>query len=166
MGPSKDWYVIYTKPRSEKKVHQLLHERGFESYCPTQRIKKKWSDRTKWVEEPLFTSYVFVYISEEQKGSIRFVPGVVNFIYWLGKPAIVKPGDIDRIKNFLMDHIESPVQVEALTAGQEVVVERGVLMDLKGKVVRVHHKTVEVVIESLGCKLIATIDKTNISKIS
>ncbi len=57
---SKHWYAIYTKPRWEKKVHHLLSEKGLEAYCPLNKVTRKWSDRMKTVEEPLFKSYVFV----------------------------------------------------------------------------------------------------------
>ena len=86
----KYWYVLYTKPRWEKKVYQLLMEQGIESYCPLNKTRKKWSDRVKWVEEPLFKSYVFVKIAEDRRTEVRMVNGVVNFVYWLSKPAIVK----------------------------------------------------------------------------
>ena len=54
------WYVLYTKPKNEKKVYEKLTLQGFECYCPCQRTLKQWSDREKWVEEPIFKSYIFV----------------------------------------------------------------------------------------------------------
>ena len=66
MATEKKWYALYTKPRWEKKVYRLLSERGMEAYCPLNKVKKKWSDRIKLVEEPLFKSYVFVHTEEEE----------------------------------------------------------------------------------------------------
>ena len=60
MATAKKWLAVYTRPRWEKKVDQLLKEQGTESYCPLNKVKRKWSDRVKTVEEPLFKSYVFV----------------------------------------------------------------------------------------------------------
>ena len=57
------WYVLYTKPRNEKKVAQRLSEAGYTVYCPLQKVRRQWSDRTKVVEEPLFKSYLFIQIS-------------------------------------------------------------------------------------------------------
>src|SRR5687767_5047441 len=100
----KKWYAVYTKPRREKKVDKLLNEKGMESYCPLQKIQRQWSDRKKIVEEPLFKSYVFVRISDEQQTELRMVNGVVNFVYWMGKPAIIKDKEIEIIKKFLNEY--------------------------------------------------------------
>jgi transcription antitermination factor NusG len=98
MSKTKHWYALYTKPRWEKKVHELMLRRGMESYCPLNKVRKKWSDRYKMVEEPLFKSYVFVRITDDEKSNVRLVDGVVNFVYWLGKPAQVREEDILKIK--------------------------------------------------------------------
>jgi transcription antitermination factor NusG len=100
---ARKWLAIYTKPRWEKKIDQLLIEKGIESYCPLNKVMRKWSDRMKLVEEPLFKSYVFVHINEQEEQTVRLVHGVLNFVYWLGKPAVIKQVEIDRIKMFLND---------------------------------------------------------------
>ena len=75
------WYAVYTRPRWEKKVHQRFSEKGWESYCPLNKVEKQWSDRIKVVEEPLFKSYVFIRLQEEEASAVRMVNGVVNFVY-------------------------------------------------------------------------------------
>ena len=80
-GDKKYWYVVYTKPRWEKKVYSLLEEEGIEAYCPLNKVHKQWSDRMKWVEEPLFKSYVFVRLAEEEMSQVRMVSGVINYVY-------------------------------------------------------------------------------------
>ncbi|MES1159526.1 MAG: UpxY family transcription antiterminator, partial [Bacteroidota bacterium] len=102
----KTWYAVYTKPRWEKKVYALLTEKGMEAYCPLNKVKKKWSDRVKWVDEPLFKSYVFVSIPEDEQTAVRMVSGVVNFVYWLGKPAVIKDKEIALIRSFLNEYTE------------------------------------------------------------
>src|ERR1700761_8327786 len=97
----KNWYAVYTKSRWEKKVYRLFCEKGMEAYCPLNRVRKKWSDRIKWVEEPLFKSYVFVRVAEIELPAVRLVNGVVNFVYWLGKPALVRDNEIETIRKFL-----------------------------------------------------------------
>ena len=54
----QQWYVLYTKSRHEKKVADRLRAAGFTVYCPLQKINKRWSDRTKIIEEPLFKGYI------------------------------------------------------------------------------------------------------------
>ena len=59
------WFAVYTKSRNEKKVYERLIDEGYEAYLPLQKRLKQWSDRKKWVEEPLLRSYVFVKINRE-----------------------------------------------------------------------------------------------------
>jgi transcription antitermination factor NusG len=61
-----------------------------ESYCPLNKVRRKWSDRVKIVEQPLFKSYVFVKVSDEERTTVRMTPGTINFVYWGGKPACNK----------------------------------------------------------------------------
>jgi transcription antitermination factor NusG len=98
---SQKWYAVYTRPRWEKKVNTLLLQKGIEAYCPLNKVRRKWSDRIKTVEEPLFKSYVFVKIKDEDRTNVRMTNGVVNFVYWNGKPAIIKEKEIQTIKRFL-----------------------------------------------------------------
>jgi transcription antitermination factor NusG len=158
----KYWYVIYTKPRWEKKVHGLLSDQGIEAYCPLNRVKKKWSDRMKWVDEPLFKSYVFVRILPDDQTLVRMVPGVINYIYWLGKPAVVKDNEIEDIRRFLNEHTDVKVESIELRPDDRVIIRTGLLMDREATVQRIMHKTVEVLIESLGYKLVAQVDKDKI----
>jgi len=158
---NKNWYAVYTKPRWEKKVFGLLSEKGVEAYCPLNRVRKKWSDRVKWVEEPLFKSYVFVKVAEEEAAGVRMVNGVVNFVYWLGKPAIIKNKEIEIIRKFLNDHVEVQVAPLDLRVDSRITILQGALMDKTAKVVKVFNNKVRVVIESIGYSLVATIDKSN-----
>lgn len=159
---SKKWYAVYTRPRWEKKVHKLLEEKGIDIYCPLNKVHRKWSDRIKVVDEPLFKSYVFVKVSEDEKTQVRMTDGVVNFIYWLGKPAIIKEKEIETIKKFLNDHHDVEVRPIDVEEGNKVMVKSGILMGKEGTVKKVMHKKVEIVIESIGFVLSAYIDKSKI----
>jgi len=159
----KNWYAIYTKPRWEKKVYDLMVKKGMEAYCPLNRIRKKWSDRMKWVEEPLFKSYVFVQVPEKDQTSVRMVNGVVNFVYWLGKPAIVKDLEIETIRKFLNDHDEVRAEPITLQKDARITIRQGAFMDKEGKVMKVFNNKVQVVIESIGYRLVAVVDKSNVA---
>ncbi|HEY6900803.1 MAG TPA: UpxY family transcription antiterminator [Puia sp.] len=159
----KNWYAIYTNPRWEKKVSGLLVERGVETYCPLNRVRKKWSDRFKWVEEPLFKSYIFVRIAEDEQERVRLVNGVVNFVYWLGKPAVIKDKEIEIIRDFLNDYTEVVAEPLELKTNERVTIRKGAFMDKEAVVMRVLGKKVRVVIESIGYSLVAVIDKANLA---
>jgi transcription termination/antitermination protein NusG len=81
---TNSWYAVYTKPRWEKKVASALERRQVESYCPLNQVTRQWSDRRKVVEEPLFSSYVFVRVPDSKKQLVRETEGIINFVYWLG----------------------------------------------------------------------------------
>lgn len=160
---SRKWLAIYSRPRWEKKVNQLLTEKGLESYCPLNKVRRKWSDRVKIVEEPLFKSYVFVRISDEDRTKVRMTPGVINFVYWSGKPAVIKEKEINTIKRFLNDHENVELQPINLQVDQRVKIITGPLMDQEGQVMSLHRKMVKVAIDSLGYVLVAYIDKTKLT---
>lgn len=161
-GTIRKWYAVYTKPRWEKKAHAQLVEKGIECYCPLNKVHRKWSDRIKVVEEPLFKSYVFVRVNEEEKTPVRMVSGVVNFVYWQGKPALIRDKEILTIRKFLNDYDDVEVRQVDIAPDAVVVVKQGVLMGKKGTVKRVLRKKVEVLIESIGFTLTAYIDKSKV----
>jgi transcription antitermination factor NusG len=166
MVNGKKWYAVYTKPRWEKKVNSLLAEKGFESYCPLNKVRRKWSDRIKLVEEPLFKSYVFVKIDEDNRNDIRMTNGVMNFIYWLGKPAVIKDKEIIAIKNFLGEYENVQIAPISLSPNQRVKIITGPLTDREGKVIDIRGKMVKVAIDSLGYILMAYIDKTKLISVN
>ena len=126
------------------------------------KVRKKWSDRIKWVEEPLFKSYVFVKLAAEDLTEVRMINGVVNFVYWLGKPAIVKNKEIEIIRKFLNDHDEVWTEPIALQKDARVVIRRGAFMDKEARVVRVTNNKVRVLIESIGYSLVAIVARSNV----
>ena len=162
---SSKWLAIYTRPRWEKKVDLLLKEKGFESYCPLNKVRRKWSDRIKLVEEPLFKSYVFVKVDEAARTMVRMTSGVINFVYWDGKPAVIKEKEITVIRRFLDEHENVEVQPMDIELNQRVKITHGPLMDQEGRVVDVRHKTVKVSIDSIGYVLVAYIDRTKLTSV-
>ncbi len=164
MSETRKWLAVYTKPRWEKKVNSLLISKGVETYCPLNKVRKKWSDRTKLIEEPLFKSYVFVHVSEAQQSGVRMINGVLNYVYWNGKPAIVKDKEIETIKKF-MNEYENVQALSMVEPNQRVRIDGGLLMNKEGIVQKVMHNRVEVVIESLGYTLVAILDKKNVQPV-
>lgn len=160
---SRKWLAVYTRPRWEKKVNMLLTEKGLESYCPLNKVRRKWSDRMKVVEEPLFKSYVFVKVDNEDRSAVRMTNGAINFVYWNGKPAVIKEKEINAIKRFLNEYENVEANPVDLKVNQRVRITNGTLMDKEGKVLDVRHKTVKVAIDSLGYILVAYIERTKLT---
>jgi transcription antitermination factor NusG len=162
---SRKWLAVYTRPRWEKKVNQLLIEKGLESYCPLNKVRRKWSDRVKVVEEPLFKSYVFVKVTDNDRTAVRMTNGAINFVYWDGKPAVIKEKEITAIKRFLDEYENVEARPNQLKVNQRVRITNGSLMDQEGKVLDVRHKTARVAIDSLGYILVAYIDRTKLTSV-
>jgi len=160
---SSKWFAVYTRPRWEKKVHSLLDQKGIENYCPLNKVRKKWSDRVKIIEEPLFKSYVFVKVNDADRTRVRVTDGVINFVYWNGKPAIIKEKEILTIRRFLSEHENVEIQSLNFKPEQKVIVTSGSMMDKEGNVLEVKNKIVKVAIESMGYTLIAHIDRTKLT---
>jgi transcription antitermination factor NusG len=154
---------VYTRPRWEKKVNQLLKEKGLESYCPLNKIRRKWSDRVKIVEEPLFKSYVFVRVDEMDRMAVRMTNGAINFVYWNGKPAVIREKEIIAIKRFLNEYENVEAIPADLKINQRVRITNGTLMDQEGKVLDIRHKVAKVAIDSLGYILVAYIDRSKLT---
>lgn len=144
-------------------MNQLLIEKGLESYCPLNKVRRKWSDRVKIVEEPVFKSYVFVKVSDNDRKAVRMTNGAINFVYWAGKPAVIKEKEITAIKRFLDEYENVEARPAEIKLNQRVRITNGTLMDQSGKVLDVRHKTVKVAIDSLGYILVAYIDRSKLT---
>ena len=166
MKPLKNWYAVYTKPRWEKKVGELLDKKGLEYYCPLNKVRRKWSDRYKVIEEPLFKSYVFVHIKDDEKERIRLTDGVVNFVYWNGKPAVIKNEEIEIIRKFLKEYENVEASPVTFSTGQKVRIKTGLMMDTEGLVIKVVNNRAYVLLESLQYELTAQFEKTNLEPIA
>jgi transcription antitermination factor NusG len=162
MKPSSSWYAVYTKPKWEKKVAELLTRKKIETYCPLNKVLKQWHDRKKLVEEPLFTSYVFVCVSATELTEVRKTDGIINFVYWLGKPAAIREEEITTIKRFLGEHGAVNLERTRIRVNDQVQVIHGPLMHKEGTVLEVHRKTIRVLLPSLGYALVAQVEKTSV----
>ena len=96
-----NWFVLYTKPRFEKKVEEGLLSLGIEVYCPTRKEIRIWSDRKKRVDVPVLPSMVLVKLDEKNINDVFNINGVIRYMFWLGKRAIVREKEIDILKNYL-----------------------------------------------------------------
>ena len=162
---SENWYVVYTIPRWEKKVAKLLDSKGIECYCPLNKVARNWSDRKKIVMEPLIKGYVFLKVDTQKKWDIKSIPGIINYVHWLGKPAIVRTAEIDTIKMFLQE-FENVILIDnEIVEKDNVIIKQGILMDYKGMVLEIMGNNARVLINSLGICLTAIFDKKNLHPI-
>ncbi len=96
-----NWYVLHTKPRSEKKVEEMLLSIGINAYCPTRSEIRFWSDRKKRIQVPVLPTMVLVNIEDKDINRVFECRGVVRYMFWLGKRAVVRQSEVDILKKYL-----------------------------------------------------------------
>ena len=158
------WLVVYTKSRAEKKVSEQIEGLGFEAYCPMRRTKKKWSDRWKWVEEPLFSGFVFVKTNWYRQNEVLQLASVIAYLKWLKRPAIVREEEMQQLKKWLGEVPHENITVEKYTAGDELVITSGVLAGNQGTVVQQSGKKLILIIKELGIQVSLNVSKNEVLK--
>jgi transcription antitermination factor NusG len=129
IADTSKWYPVYTKSRTEKKTCALLQSKGIETFLPLNKQLKQWSDRKKWVQEPLFKSYLFVKVSLKEYNLVLQTQGAVRFIYFSGVLATIPDEQIQQLKIVLTENYEPEVCFSKLEKGQIVKIIEG---NLKG----------------------------------
>ncbi len=127
-----NWFAVHTKSRFEKKVNLLLQRKGIETYLPVRNIERKWKDRKKLVEFPLFPGYLFVRISPEEKKKVICTKGVVKIVGF-PEPVPVPKEQITALKKFEEKEIKVDPYPEFFP-GREIVVKRGPFKGIRGYV--------------------------------
>lgn len=133
----KQWHVIYIRARHEKSVHEELIKRGVESFLPLKKELHKWSDRKKWVEVPLFSSYVFINIGPGERESVYLSDGFVRFVSMNGKPSTVPEWQIEYIKKVVCLYPETLDVFSTSNIGRKGVIVSGPLSGMKGQIIEV-----------------------------
>ena len=143
------WFVLYTKPNYELKVAEGINTLGINAYCPTFTQIKQYTDRKKKVQKPLLPSYVLVQLCEHDRPKVFSIPGVVRYLFWLGKPAVVREEEIISLKKNLTG-IFDEVTISRLSVGKEYTIPSGPLKGQTGNVIAVLKNKLRLELPSLG----------------
>lgn len=157
------WFALYTRPRYEFKVKEGIAAMGIESYLPVQKTLKQWSDRKKWIEEPLFKSYCFVRVFPELYMIPLKITGVVRYVFLDGKPVIVRDSEIELIR--LICNSEFPVEVleKDFLPGEKIIISGGLLNGVEGEFIeKAGKRKVIVRIESISQALLVSVPVVNV----
>ncbi|MEO6731455.1 MAG: UpxY family transcription antiterminator [Ferruginibacter sp.] len=157
----KHWYALFTKPNCEKKVANLLSRKNIQNYCP---MKRECNGGKKAVLEPLFTSYVFIKVSDADLVNFRLTDNIINFVYWLGKPAVIREEEIETIERFLNEF--SNLKVEKIpfdvNGNKTRVIEQTWADNVISNKASIKNSLVKVVLPSLGYMIMAELNKFEI----
>jgi len=125
------WYALRVKPRHEKAVAEALRVQGFEEFLPLYKERRRWSDRTKEIETPLFANYTFCRFAAQHRLGVLRVPGVVGVVRFGDRLAEVDAGEIEAVRAAAgSGRIVRPC--EFLVAGQRVRIVSGPLANVEG----------------------------------
>ncbi|MBU1864090.1 MAG: UpxY family transcription antiterminator [Candidatus Omnitrophica bacterium] len=150
----KKWYAIHTRCHHEKQVSCRLEGKGVETFLPLRCLQRRWKDRKKLVDFPLFPGYVFIRISLLDKRCVIETPSVVRIV-GTRRPEPLPEDQIWGVKKFL----ETEIQFDPypyLIPGMEVEVRRGPLKNIRGILVTKKNKHRLVINVSLINNSIAT----------
>ena len=131
----KQWIVVRSKPRSEKVAHNELVKKNIESYLPLLKERRKWSDRKKWVEFPLFSSYLFARIDIKDSIFVLQTQGVNTIVKFGKQIAIVQNSVIEAIR-LAMEGGYQLEPIEYFVEGNSVEVVAGPMKGVKGIVAK------------------------------
>jgi len=160
------WYPVYTHARAEKKTLAALLNKGIEAYLPLQKTQKQWSDRKKWIEEPLIRSYIFVRITISAQADVLMTKGIARFIYFSGRITAMPERQINDLKLLLASAVDLEVTEENLQAGEKITIKAGPLKGLTGEVIAYRsQKQLLLRLESLGCSIIVNAPSAYINRI-
>ncbi|MFA6126979.1 MAG: UpxY family transcription antiterminator [Bacteroidales bacterium] len=130
------WFALYTMSRQEKVVHSDLTEDGFESYLPLLRTKRKWSDRLKWIDEPMFRGYVFVRVSNKEYYKILQHRAVLKYIAFGGKPSVIPDHHMEALMRALSENLDFEITSDRFKPGQVVLVTAGPMCGCSGEILK------------------------------
>jgi transcriptional antiterminator RfaH len=142
------WNVIYTKSRSEKKVEERLNNLGIEAYCPVRTEVKFWSDRKKSILVPVLPSMVLVKIEKNNRNQVFDIPGVVRYMFWLKKHAVVRDTEVDSLKLLLKSNNIIEQNVASYNVGDEIKISS--FEDQLGIIKKISKNQIWVVLKQLG----------------
>jgi transcription antitermination factor NusG len=136
-----NWHAVYLRSKTEKKVFHEISNKGIKCFLPLQTSKRIWSDRVKVITEPLLPGYIFVRISLSEYYDVLFTNGVLKYVCFDNKPAVVSEYQINLLKLFV-EHLNDKIEVssERIRKGNFVKIINGPLKNTVGEVMETRGK--------------------------
>ncbi|MDO6435738.1 UpxY family transcription antiterminator [Flavitalea sp. BT771] len=131
---AKKWYIAYTFPKAERRIHSKLESMGYSSYLPLHKVIRNWSDRKKELEVPLFPNYIFIQILPSERFSVLEIKGIVRYVSFDRKPATVSDTLIESLKKILLGEVE--VTNESYSEGMPIRIISGPFTGAEGVLLR------------------------------
>jgi transcription termination/antitermination protein NusG len=159
MTPSNtvlEWFALFVRTKHERTIQQILTDKGYEAYVPSLTVQRKWADRLKVVEVPLFPNYVFCRFNSKDRFPVVSTPEVYSVVGSGKSPLPIPDEEIHAIKRVVQSGAHVQSANAPLEAGELVTVISGPLTGLNGTVVRVKNSWCLVVTVTLLQRGVAT----------
>ncbi len=157
MTMNKNWYAIYTRPKAQKKVSELLTKKGIECFYPLVNVVRQTGDKNKVFFEQFFEGYVFVKTTELQHTFIKEIEHVVNFIYWQNLPAIFKDNEVNMLKHIFTEYYNIKLEKIKVNSNEQMIILEGDVIQDKA-ILENYERPVKVYLPSMGYALIADVE--------
>ncbi|MCF6171877.1 MAG: UpxY family transcription antiterminator [Bacteroidales bacterium] len=160
----KSWFAVYVKSRAEKKAAAEFLKEGIAYFLPLIKVLRQWSDRKKWVEVPLFRSYIFVHIEPKDYFRVLQVNGVIRYITFEGKAVSIPVRQIEAIRYYLNGYEQEATDDNTVwEKGKKVEIISGSLAGLTGELVEVKGKhKINIEIEAVGKTILIEVKKNKL----
>ena len=163
---SLHWYVAYTFPNAEKSVQRALSKMQIDSFLPLHAQVRHWSDRRKVISVPVFPSYIFISSPHNERYEALGVRGIIKYVSFNGKPAIIKDEHIESIKKMMVGEIQVHEGVN-LVAGARIRITEGPFTGAEGILQKVNGRSrLFVLIECLNRSVSVNIQRGMVSTIA
>jgi len=164
--PADIWFVVQVAPQSEKRVGSMLEYKGYEQFAPTYLLRKRWSDRIKTLEKPLFPGYVFVRaLGKAVSGLLSSTPGVVRILSFGGHPAPVPDAEIDAIRRVTL--LGKPLPAPHLNVGQKVEIKDGPFAGIVGIIKQIRNRACLVIsVQLISQSICVDVDEFQIGPVT
>jgi len=162
---NKYWYALYTKPKHEFKAQLHLDSINIEYYLPTITVTKKWSDRKKKIQEPVFRGYIFIKVNEHERLRALQNASIIKTVTFDGKPAVIPEWEIENLRNLLSDNPEVFIS-DRIEVGTKVKIISGPFADVIGLVQERNNETMLAVsIDLLRRSIIVRLPKESVTRL-
>jgi transcriptional antiterminator RfaH len=160
------WIAVYSRARFERVLARYLQQRGLTSFVPLRRCLHRWSDRFKWVEEPLLPSYVFVFLASTQHEHLFDAPGAIRIVNFRGRVAVVRPEEIEFLRR-VEGHPGAEGVAGRFQRGRYVKIVRGVFEGYSGIIANIGEQycTVAVGIEELSYAVQVKVSRADVEAV-
>ncbi len=131
----REWFVLYTRLQYTRRIAETIRKENGNCFLPMQTVSRKWSDRNKQTETPLFMNYIFVEATQEERIGYLDFEGSLRYVSSMGKPVVVRQKEMDKLMLLASPGAEAR-QENYLTAGDSVVVVNGIFAGMEGFLIK------------------------------